>query len=81
MLRIFALVLGAFLGHNSLRTFGQGLNQALNFVFRQVVIQAGMDTLPIRVRRIGNVYVEKFFLVCSLISHEYFDCVNQMGLA
>ena len=62
MLRIFALVLGTFFGHNGLRTLGQGLNQALDFVFGQVVIQAGMDTLPIRVRRIGNVYVEKFFL-------------------
>lgn len=45
MLRIFALVLGAFLGHNSLRTLGQSLNQTLDFVFRQVVIQAGMDAL------------------------------------
>ena len=60
MLRIFALVLGTFFGHNGLRTLGQGLNQALDFVFRQVVIQAGMDAFPIRVRRVKNIYESNF---------------------
>ena len=80
MLRIFALVLGAFLGHNGLRTLSQGLNQALDFVFRQVVIQAGMDAFPIRVRRIGNVYV-KIFLFVSLISHRVFRLRQPNGFS